>query len=261
MSLRTLLNRCLAPYDLEIRERFRHARRHDASLKLLVQAGFRPGTVIDIGVAHGTPWLYNAFPDAKLVLIDPHPLFFDDLNRLSRDLQADVFAHGLGARPGELDLNVDEQVPGSSSLLTTSSQLRQEWAARGHDRPTHPVSVAVRTLDETLRERSYQGPFLIKVDTEGYELEVLRGASESLAKADVVIAETSVMQRFEGSYEFADLIRLLDDSGFRLFDLLDVKTFGRRGPINYVDAAFVRKQSALFRSRRDSPTDSSEPLA
>lgn len=43
----------------------------DRLVRLLDRYGLRPRTVIDVGVAEGTPWLYEAWPDAALVLIDP----------------------------------------------------------------------------------------------------------------------------------------------------------------------------------------------
>ncbi len=246
MSIRTLLNRYLQRHDLEIRGRFQHARRHSACMDLLLKANFRPRTVIDVGVARGTPWLYEAFPDAKLVLIDPNPVFREALSNLQRSLNADAYFHALGAQAGEAVLQQDQAVPGSSSLLAVSPQLTKQWANQGVVRTVSSVKIEVQTLDDTLRSGAYEAPFVIKIDTEGYEREVLLGAAASLEKTDVVIVEASVMRRFEGSYEFADLIRLLDDRGFRLYDLLDVRTFGRGGPINYLDAAFVRRGSPLF---------------
>jgi len=247
VSIRALVNRLLEPRGLEIRKRFSHARRHSACVDLMRRSNFRPGTVVDVGVATGTPWLYESFPESKLVLIDPHPGFAADLARLKDQYDADVFAHALGAQEGELVLHVDERVPSSSSLLAVSPELSTGWAERGIARPVHDAVVPVKTLDRTLAAARYSSPYLLKIDTEGYEREVLLGASGTLSKTDVVITETSVMRRFEGSYEFADLIKLLDERGFRLFDLLDVRTFGSGGPISYLDAAFVRRDSELSR--------------
>jgi FkbM family methyltransferase len=216
-------------------------------MDLLVRSGFVPGTVIDIGVAAGTPWLYDAFPKSKLVLIDPLPLSAPALADLRRKHDADVYRNALGAQAGELVLNYDEAAPSSSSLLSASQTIKQGWEARGVSRRIKQVTVPVMTLDDTISQVDYQAPFLIKIDTEGYELEVLKGADASLQKAEVVISEVAVMRRFEGSYEFAQLVRHLDERGFRLFDLLDVKTFGRGGPINYLDAAFVRRDGKVFR--------------
>jgi FkbM family methyltransferase len=215
-------------------------------MELLRRKGFRPRTVVDIGVATGTPWLYKAFPDAQLVLIDPSPAAAPSLARIARETGAHVFPHALGAERGEVVLNVDSVAPSSSSLLPVSSMLKLKWADSGVRRDFRAVPVPMLTLDETLASRAYEEPMLIKIDTEGYEQQILLGATDTLRRAEVVVAEVSVAKRFEGSYEFSELIALMADRGFRLFDLLDVTTLGRGGPINFLDAAFVRRDSALL---------------
>jgi hypothetical protein len=56
----------------------------------------------------------------------------------------------------------------------------------------------------------------------------------------MVICEMSVAPRFDGGHSFAELVALLDASGFRLYDVIDMVTLGRGGPVNYLDAAFLR---------------------
>ena len=105
------------------------------------------------------------------------------------------------------------------------------------------------TLDSLLERHRWQPPFLLKIDTEGHEREVIKGATRMLEQTDVVIAEVSVSPRFEGSYTFAEFIALMDSRGFRLDDILDgQKTI--RGPTRYIDGMFVRNDSA-----RRSPTE------
>ncbi|MEY2876371.1 MAG: hypothetical protein RLZZ373_3742, partial [Pseudomonadota bacterium] len=190
-------------------------------------------TVIDIGVANGTPWLYDAFPRAKFVLIDPHPAAA--LGSLGDQLNADIYPHAVGAQAGQLILHKDIDVPSSSSCLPVSDWLEETRGARA----STDVTVQVCTLDHTLGSR-YRAPYLLKIDTEGFEMEVLKGAERTLEATGAVIAECSVAPRFTGSYEAAELIGYLADRGFRLYDLLNVRTIGRTGPINYLDAVFVR---------------------
>ena len=199
-----------------------------------------PQTIVDVGVATGTPWLYAAFPAAKLVLIDPNPACAADLVRLKAQYGADVYLHGLGAAPGELTLHVDVRVPSSSGFLRVTDAFR---AVRGAEREYSDVRVPITTLDVTLAGADYAEPLLLKIDTEGFELEVLKGAEETLTRTVAVIAEVSVVQRFAGSYQFADLIGWMQAHGFRVFDILDVRTLGRNGPVNYVDLMFVRHEA------------------
>jgi hypothetical protein len=122
--------------------------------------------------------------------------------------------------------------------------VQSYWKNRGLDRPTETRRVDVRPLDLMLAER-YRGPFLIKIDTEGFELEVLKGAIETLAKTELLIVETSVARRHEGSYAFADLIAFLAENGFGFSDILDVQSFNDDGDISYMDIAFARTACAV----------------
>ena len=108
-----------------------------------------------------------------------------------------------------------------------------------------PVPVRVRTLDATLAQGAYKTPYLIKIDTEGYERQVVRGAAESLERTDIVVTEVSVVKRFDTSYEFSEFVALMDERNFALFDILEAKSLGKGGPLCYIDAAFVRRGSAL----------------
>ena len=67
-----------------------------------------------------------------------------------------------------------------------------------------------------------QEPILLKIDTEGHELKVLRGAQSVLRATEVVIAEVSMAKRFEEGYEFEDIILFMKESGFYLLTFLDI---------------------------------------
>ena len=245
MKLRSMVNTLLRRRGLELRERSAHAKRYEVFLELLARRGFKPATVVDVGVNQGTPWLYQAFPEAKLVLIDANPGSTGSLRELQEQFGADVYNHAVGEHEAQAILMTDLVQPGSSSLLAVSEAVRTEWAKAGVDRTYAHVPVRVRTLDATLADKPYAAPFLIKIDTEGYEREVVLGARECLKRTDVVVAEVSVVKRFDASYEFAEFISLMNERDFALFDILEGKALGKGGPLSYIDAAFVRRGSPL----------------
>jgi hypothetical protein len=83
----------------------------------------------------------------------------------------------------------------------------------------------------------------LKIDTEGAELEVVRGAAATLKRTLFVIAEVSVLHnRFEGSYSFAQFITAMDQAGFEVCDLLAI---GRTtsSHVNLLDLVFQRQSS------------------
>ena len=207
-------------------------------MQVLRRHGVQPATIIDVGVGRrGTPWLYEAFPQARLVLVDPNPALRRTMAALADTWGAKMIAAAAGAAHGMATMYVDEDARSSSSLLTASTVLNEARGAR----VTSSHEVPVRTLDWIVEDAGAQPPYLLKLDTEGYELEALRGASCMLPHTEAVIAEASVVKRFEGSYEFADLVTFLDRHGFRLFDFVEVTTLGQDGPINFLDAVFVRR--------------------
>jgi FkbM family methyltransferase len=172
----------------------------------------RPATVIDVGAAGGTPALYEAFPDAYHVMIEPLDEFEEPLQAVLEKVRGEYVPSAVGAEQGVTNLNV---VPGT---LVTSSMLRD---ARDTPPKTAPREVPLTTLDALLRERRWAGPFCLKLDVEGYEHAVIEGAPELLAQTELVISETSITERHEGALNSAGLIALMAERGFAVADVID----------------------------------------
>lgn len=187
-------------------------------------------TVIDVGVAYGTGWLYQRFPDADLVLVDPVPS--PELGRFLGDRQHTYVTCALGSKPGTTVMNVDLVQSGASSLLTRTP-LTQTGA------PTESREVEVRTLDDIVEENVAPGARVgVKIDTEGYELEVLSGGIRTLQQAAFVVCEASVLERFEGSYRFEELVCFMREHGFGVGAVLAADR-DPQGRIRFVDLAFL----------------------
>ena len=84
-------------------------------------------------------------------------------------------------------------------------------------------------------------PFGMKVDTEGNELEVIRGASRFLLDTEFVIAEVSVAKRFEGSYLFEEFVLEMLKNGFYVFEFLTNRENVNTGT-RFVDIAFLNSK-------------------
>lgn len=104
------------------------------------------------------------------------------------------------------------------------------------------VEVPVRPLD-SLDRSAWPGPYLLKLDCEGFEMEVLKGARATLAGCDMVVSEISVARRHVGGYSFADFIAMMDGLGFELFDIVDLQQYGPDGRLSFMDGVFVPKGS------------------
>lgn len=181
-------------------------------------------TIIDVGVMEGTFKLYNSFPNAKLLLIDP-------LIESNTNVKAKIgtrlykfYNFGAGSKKANLKINVNGN-PRESSILsrTDPSNILERR------------KITVKRLDDICNSEVI-GPAILKIDTEGYELEVLSGAPEIVKKCDYIICETSIVQRFEGSYEFEDMIKFMDSNGFKVKAILHAPKLCR-----CLDILFERK--------------------
>jgi FkbM family methyltransferase len=192
---------------------------------------FDPATLVDVGVASGTHNLYFAYPNAYRVLIEPLEEFEGDLRGLTEKAKSGGEYHimALGAESKEIEMYVDHDMMEASSILAS------DWRAPPPDRRVIPMT----TLDELLEQQGWTPPFGLKIDTEGFEYDVVRGAEKFLRDTQFVIAEVNVSKRFDGSYTFAQFIQVMSENGFRLRDILDGAKAGDR-EILYIDALFSR---------------------
>jgi len=224
--------------------------------------GFAPSVILDVGANEGA-WARDAWaafgapPDASA---PPPALFlFEGAAGRAPVLSAtgfDFVIAVMGARTRWVDFFASD----NPALHTGNSVLRENSRHFANVAPTRSV---MRTLDELVATRpgaaegvvlSLQllpGPVLLKLDVQGYEIEVLRGAARTLASVDVLLLETSVLPYNKGSPLTIEVLSFLGGLGFEVLDMLELHHAGAPGqPANVLiqmDFAFVRRGGALQR--------------
>jgi FkbM family methyltransferase len=199
--------------------------------------GLAPATVIDVGVAAGTPGLYAAFPDAALLLVEPVAEWHAQLEALGASRRVELVRGAAGPEPGSFDLRVHRVLACSSTM----------GSRRGDDAEFERRTVPVVPLDDAVRDAGLAGPYVVKVDVEGGELDVLAGASAVLEEADAVLLEVSLFQLNEGAPQFGDVVRWMHERGWVVYDLYDGHLRPLDGALAQVDVAFV-KADGRFRA-------------
>jgi len=168
-------------------------------------------TVIDIGVMEGTFNLYNRYPNAQLVLVDPLIESKSHVDKLINNRPFSFYNCAVGNTQDKFTINIDSKMRQSSILKRTDIV------------PTEVVSqreIDVNLLDNINFDRT-QTPYILKIDTEGFEINVLKGATETIKNCKYIICETSVKKRFHDSYEFEDMIFFMKENGFKLRAVLN----------------------------------------
>jgi FkbM family methyltransferase len=136
-----------------------------------------PITVVDVGANEGTyeDLIISRFKSAQCVCVEPHPVTFTILKaRLAS--RCTLFNCALGAQSGTLTLYDRADEDGSQHAT-----MYPEVITSLYRQPVTMHEVPVRTLDEIADMLTLSRIDLLKIDTEGHELEVLHGARKLLA--------------------------------------------------------------------------------
>lgn len=228
------VNRAIAPFGVRLMRNNAPTRSFALFFAHLRSLGFECRTVIDVGVAFGTPPIYDAFPDAKYFLVEPVAECRPVLEELKGRLNAEYFLVAAGATNGEVTFNVHDDISGSSLFAQVEGK-----ALDGEARLT-----PIRRLDSLLPEKM-EHPVLLKIDTQGAEIEVLKGLGDRISAIDLLIVETSMLPMRQGIPEFAEIVSFCDEAGFAVYDVLEGHTRVLDGALAQIDLALVRKDSIL----------------
>lgn len=209
-------------------------------------ASFR--TVIDGGANLGqfARAVSYAFPEAVVISIEPLPEICEKLRGNLADLKRHkIIQAAIGAADGEIEFRRNSYSQSSSVL-----PIREvDGGTSRESREVEILKVPLARIDSLIDATSLATPALLKLDLQGYELEALKGATETLRQCSHVLIETVFEQMYENEPLFTDLQRFLESNGFRFARPLAFLR-NRRGHIVQMDA--------LFRRHSDGPSGKSE---
>lgn len=209
----------------------------EETLEHLKSLGFYPDLVIDIGAASGTPPFQKTFPNSHFLWVEPLEEFRDALERLTKKYKGEYILGAMGKEEGEMTLEVSKDKVGSS-MAKSESVGNPSVSAR---------KVPVYTLENIAREK-LQGfkQVLLKVDVQGFELQVLDGAGSYLDQVDVVALEVSLFRFLANIPDFYEVVHYMKHRGFVVYDLVE----GLNRPLDLAlgqkDLVFV-KENGRFR--------------
>ena len=175
-------------------------------------------TLIDIGVGpNGTEDLYRVFKNANLILIDPIDEAKEYANKLSKDRKVVFIQSALGKEDNiEKNMKLQRERGFTSFLEISPINMESDY--------TEIKKLKISKLDTLLKDKNKLGSIGIKIDTEGYELDVVLGATETLKFTKFVIAE--VRHNHEsliGVYKLHEFMNVMNKNNFTLSKILTSK--------------------------------------
>lgn len=205
------------------------------SLRNLARAGFSPGGIVDIGANVGA-WSREAaaiFPGVPIHMIEGQA-------SLEPQLKTTGFPYTLTLVGPEFRASAPFYLSG------TGSSLLEEVTALDRER----VELPVQRLDDLEGVRALPSPLLLKLDVQGYELEVLAGAAETLARTEVILSEVSLLEYNKGSPLMHEVIAWLAERGFLPYDICGGLRRSSDRALFQTDLIFARSDSALRAKRK-----------
>jgi FkbM family methyltransferase len=210
------------------------------SLGNLARLGFDPRCTFDVGAyeGHWTELCKTIFPRTQVAMIEGQPAKRDALDRAAARYPGEVFTFmTLAGAESRTDVVYYENETVSSVLPEG-----EHTAAR------RVVAARMRTLDDLAIELGWDRVSLIKIDVQGYELEVLKGATAVLSRCEVVLVEVNLIAVNTGAALVADTLGFMREHGFRLYDICSLI----RRPLDHAlwqsDFLFVREGHPLVAS-------------
>jgi FkbM family methyltransferase len=196
-------------------------------------------TVWDIGAhvgQYGARLLSNGYR-GRIVSVEPSARSFADLcRRASGHPGWTVIELALSDTVGQVILNLSANGQSSSLLSMNSLHI----SADPNSEYIGSQVVQSTTLDILEAELAPMAPFYIKLDVQGGELAVLRGATHALAAASACEVELSLTELYEGQGSWQDVVAFLASSGFGICDMERVFADPTSGDLLQVNALLRR---------------------
>ncbi|HZO22437.1 MAG TPA: FkbM family methyltransferase [Steroidobacteraceae bacterium] len=238
--LRQFLRSTLRHVGLDVR-RYRPATSADAALKAML-AFHRINLVFDVGANTGQfgALLREAGYAGRLVSFEPLSAAHLQLTKVARHdpLWEVASPMAIGSENGEIELHVS----GNSVSSSVLPMLEAHSSAAPESAYVSSEKVPLRTLDTVAA--AYLRPdteLFIKIDTQGYEDRVLRGAGTVLQRTKGLQLELSLVPLYEGQRQFDDLLAELQHAGFELWNMTPAFVDPVRGRLLQVDATLFRR--------------------
>jgi FkbM family methyltransferase len=234
-TVKRVVNKVFGLAGLEVRGR--HPSPFSLAGALRRARGTPVRTVIDVGASDGR-WSREAmdvFPEASYLLIEaqqgPHEV---GLRKFCQEHpNAKYILAAAGERTGTIHFDASDPFGGAAS----------ETPCGAND-----IEVPVTTIDIEVEQRRLEPPFLIKLDTHGFEVPILQGALHTLKSTNMLIIEAYNFKFHEGCLRFHELCSYMDGLGFRCSDIFDVHHRPRDGLLWQLDMVFISNARREFQT-------------
>jgi FkbM family methyltransferase len=171
-------------------------------------------TIFDIGAHTGefASWIHQILPHASILAFEPLSDAFRQLEaNMSGVPDFKAFNYALGESNSRMEMH-RSSFSDSSSLLDMAELHKQAFPFTAGETIE---TIEQRRLDDVVQGLTLKDNIFLKIDTQGYEDRVIRGAENLIARTKLIVAEVSFQVLYEGQPLFEDIYHLFKMKGFR----------------------------------------------
>lgn len=227
----------------------------EKTLKLLINK--KNPIIFDVGANIGTSLdeFKEWWPDSTVHCFEPQKECWDSLEKKAiKHGNSYVNKYAVGNNHNKLTTFYSHDISsGISGFNRVNLNSRDSVYLEGikkskksieqyEDTLNHERIVEINRLDEYLQSKNVKEINLLKIDTQGYEPEVLDGLGNYLSDVEVIITELMFYDYYERSLSFFDIERFLIPAGFQLYDINHISKNPMNGRTDWVDVIYVNSK-------------------
>lgn len=208
------------------------------ALQRCQQRGLRVQTVIDVGASDGR-WSLECmryFPAAHYLLLDAQQLHEAALKAFTTQHPKTAYQiTAVGDADGPIHFDASDPFGGIAAY--------SPFAKNDVIVPMHSLATLVQT-------HGVMGPFVIKLDTHGFEVPILQGAQSLLPHTELIVVEVYNFNFSAANLRFVEMCQHLEKLGFRCVDICDPLHRPKDGALWQFDAFFIPATNPIFRDNQ-----------
>lgn len=225
------IGRTIFPEDISL------AKSMEGGLYRSKKRAISPSTIIDVGAAEGR-WSLSAkkyWGESNFIMFEPLAERKLILEKICKQHPGFYLVNKCaGQSKGSTDFYVTDDLDGSGISNNNSK--------------TEKRILNITSIDDEVQQLYLKGPFIVKLDTHGYEVPILEGCKKTLQDTQLLIIECYGFRLSDNSLLFWEMCDYLKGKGFRLIDIVDVTLRKKDDAFWQCDAFFIPDKSDIFSS-------------